>query len=175
MSGILVALTPDIFAPWSDWDITHEFEPIEGVQVYRDGNGALQVADPVGGLESRRKYRLTLSAEDVEAFAFGGIWPGQEFTVDCAQLTTHVLPSGTNTVTLERTAVPGSIVARTKDGADLTVSSYVDNVVTVASHTGQAAYVAYRQRLTMRLVGPWKQTYRRNESSSTSSIVLEEE
>lgn len=177
MSGaVLLAITPDILSPWSDRDLTYEFGPIEGLQTYRDGNNTMRLADPVGGLATKKKYRLTITGDDLEAFAFGGIWPGQVFTVDLATSLTHQLASAVTTVTLERTVVPGtSVTARTKDGAPLTVSDVTGGVVTVASHTGQSAFVRYQPRLTMVLIDPWSNRFARAAWVNSNSIVLEEQ
>lgn len=172
---ILAAISPDILTPWSDRDLSFDLQPDEGLQVYRDGNKQLRLADPVGGLAAAKKYRLTISGDDLWGFAYGSVWVGTQFTVDLSITLWHALPSGTNTVTLERTVVPGStVVARTKDGADLTVVSVVDGVVTVGAHLGQTAYVGYRPRLTMLLADNWALRFQDNTHTAGNAIVLRE-
>lgn len=173
--SIIAAITPDIFTPWSDRNLTHELQADEGLQIYRDGNKTLRLADPIGGLAAAKKYRLVISGDDLWGFAFGAIWVGQEFTVDLAVTLWTALASAVTSVTVERDIVPGStVVARTKDGADLTVSSVVGRVVTIASHTGQVAYVGYRPRLTMLLSDSWSLRFERNSFVSGNSIQLRE-
>ncbi len=173
--NIIAAISPDIFTPWSDRDLTHELAPDDGLQVYRDGNKTLRLADPIGGLTAAKKYRLTISGADIWGMAFGATWPGQQFTVDLAITLWTPLASAVNSVTLERSIVPGSdVAARTKDGSDLSVSSVVGSVVTVASHAGQTAYVGYRPRLTMLLAEPWSLRFERAGFVSSNSLVLRE-
>lgn len=175
MSDIVAAISPDIFTPWADRDLTFDLQPDDGLQVYRDGNKQLRLADPVGGIAAAQKYRLVISGEDLSGFAFGGVWVGTQFTVDLGAPIVHSLASGTNSIDVGRTIVPSSTVrAMTKDGADLTVSSVVGSVITVASHTGQAAFVAYQARLTMLLSDPWSLRSQVRQVISGNSLVLRE-
>lgn len=172
---IIAAISPDIFTPWSDRILTHDFAPDEGLTVYRDGNRQLQLADPIGGLDAAKKYRLTISGDDIWGFAYGGVWIGTAFTVDMAITLWTALASGTNSVTLERDVVPGAtVIARTKDGADLGVLDVDGRDVTVAAHLGQTAYVGYRPRLSMMLAETWSLRFERAGFTSGNSIVLRE-
>ena len=173
--GVILAMTPDILTPFADADLSYEFGPDDGLETYRDGNGALALADPPAGLASRQKFRLAISsAQQINALALDGIWVGDSFVIDVAVQMHSWLADGDTEVTLDRDPVPGSVEALTKDGAALTVTDVTSRTVTVASHSGQAAYVGFFPRLTMLLDQPWRATFRRNAWEMANSLVFRE-
>lgn len=91
-----LVLTGPYVPRYSARDLTQTLEPIEDAsQLRRTVNGDL---DDVSAAKFR-KYKSTISGDDVDPPALDGWWPGMEVTVDClyelSYLTISGLPSRT--------------------------------------------------------------------------------
>jgi hypothetical protein len=142
-------------APFSARGLSENLKPLDAGQLRRTVNGTLTDLT----LTAFRKFRVTISAQDVMPPALDGIWKGQEITVGCtSSLGAKVtLTAGSGTVALSRKPVTGSgrAIWRSGDTVKETTSvtfSETSGVWSAAVNFGDAglsgaAYVYFRPEL----------------------------
>lgn len=98
----VLALSSIGLPPYSARGLKETFAHIESAsQLRRTVNGSLaDVSDPIF-----RKYKLTITGEDVETPSLDLVWPGRAVTVDCV---TELSLATTTEGDTGRVAVPGS-------------------------------------------------------------------
>lgn len=100
MSDTLLTIT-GIVTPYSARGLSQTLEPIAAAGVLRRTvNGTLvNLSDAV-----LRKYRSTITCDDMDVPALGGVWPGQQVTVGCVAELAYPTSGGS----AERPVVAGS-------------------------------------------------------------------
>jgi hypothetical protein len=142
MTDTLLAISGVGLAPWSSRGCTQKLEPLDqSKQSKRTINGALHDLS----LPQFRKYKSSVSCNDINSPSFDLNWPGKTLTVDCISELSY--PTGTGGAP-GRTIVPGS--SRTDSGTTF-----------------------YRPRLTM-IMTSWDTTYNEYGDETGWSIELEE-
>jgi len=107
MTDTVLSLSGIGIVPLSGRGITEQLSPIDNGQLRRTVNGSL--VDTT--LQGHRKYRITITGNDVQPAAFASVWLGQASTVQCitelAKRCTLVAGAAAN-VSLDRKPVSGS-------------------------------------------------------------------
>lgn len=156
MSDTNLVLSGVGVAPFSARDLTESINPIDSGALRRTINAELRDLT----LAAFRKYRVSISAQDVQPPAFDGIARGQEVTVDCTsewgkKLT---LTAGAGSVVINRQPVTGSGRAMYRSGSTVktttgvTFSQNTAGVWTAAVNFSDGtlageAFVFYRPKL----------------------------
>jgi len=128
----------------ADRQIKESLQPIDTGDLRRTVNGVLvSLADP-----AFKKYKLSVSCDDMLPPAFGSIWRGQQLTVSPVSEIADVVAVGGTSRTLERDPVAGSIRCVDIDGGThaFTVAG---RVVTLSSAATKPTRIFYRPTLTM--------------------------
>jgi hypothetical protein len=100
MTETLLTIT-GLVTPYSARGLDQVLEPIpQASAMRRTVNGALVDLS----VPQMRKYRSTITCNDMNAPAIDDVWPGQQVTVDCVAELAYVTSGGS----ADRTVVPGS-------------------------------------------------------------------
>lgn len=129
--------------PLSARGCSQELTPLSQGQFKRTVNGELIFIGIQG-----KKYKTTISCQDVTVIATDDLIPGSIIEVSCIQPLWQKVIGGK--ATLERTPVLGSITVVSEDKKPVQLIRCEENNVEIA--TLDVAYVCYRPILAMRLI-----------------------
>jgi hypothetical protein len=159
-----LALSGADLPPWSANGVSESLAPEEAGSIRRTVWGtATSTAIP-----EYRKYRVSISCEDVYPPSFDAVYRGQQVVVDCVSVLVKTAAAGATSVSLGRTPVSGSVAAHDEDGNEISVS-VVGSTVSFASSSKKIS-VSYRPQLTC-LVDSWSED--RNDFGATTGWSLE--
>jgi hypothetical protein len=132
--------------PWASRGAKHVLAPRANGVFWEDVNGGGHFSARVSGV---KKYSLTVTAADVAPPALDGISLGSTHNVACAGPVRLYVSASTaaHSVTIERSAVSGSVKAYDTAGATIAVTSSSGTLVDLPAHS--AGFVEYRPTLSM--------------------------
>lgn len=161
--------------PGSDRSISETLEPIgEASQLRRTINGRLVNT----GDASFRKYRVSLSGNDLRPPALDGVWPGMEIEIGAiTELVKHdlspimwTMPDGSRVrrIDLGREPVPGSVMIRNATNVGISIIAQAGPSLYIQMQLGEL-YITYRPQLTC-IIESWSSD--EDEAAASSSWSL---
>ena len=149
----------------ADRQIKESLSPVDSGDLRRTINGALtSLVDP-----AFRKFKLSVSCDDMHTPGFASAWKGRQLTVRPSSDLTDLIAVGGISRTLERDPVAGSVRAVDVDGATVAFT-VAGRVVTLGAAAAKTTRLFYRPVLVM-LVASWSTD--QDEAGATTSWQLE--